>query len=843
MLWLIVHSLLVGYVPGALILRLPGRSRAYRSALPADERVFWAVVISVAWSLAAVLVLAGLGIYSFDRLLALNAACSVAILVAFRARLSLGGAAHWPSWTATVPLAIAVIGLRLYFPPSEYVIGGRDPGTYVNEGVQIAQRGSIVIRDQVIASVPAPFRDLFFPSHEQRWYHSLRFMGFFIQDPDRGDVIGQFPHLFPASIAIGYGMNGLSGARQTVGVWAILGLLAVYFTGVRLFGRTAAAAAAVLLAIHVAQIWFARYPNTEVVMQALLFAALLAFAHALDGSQRFFGAVAAVLLGLMLFLRYDVVIAFATFAAAAVIAPVTRQRLGVTFGIVLAAMAAIGFWYLKVPMRAYSYYPLGFTGDQVGWWLLAGGLIAALAVHRLLKHPTIGAVVRHTLPPVLAVSLVGLAVYAYFFRTTGDRLAVADAMSLRTFAWYTGSWVLGAAVAGMAIAVARRFWRHPAFYLTFTAFSLFFFYKTRIMPEHFWAARRFLAITLPGVILALTALAATIAGPATMTRLLRASGARLTNAARTRIAGLTGAMVTIALLAPVGHQFWQQSEPIRHHVEYAGLVSRIERLAAQMGDDELLIVESRNASDLHVFAPPLAYIYKRNVLVLNTPAPPKRTFEAFLSWAESHYRGVLFLGGGGSDLLTSRIQAEPVAAEGFQVPEYDAPLDAYPSGIRHKEFEYGLYRLTTGEREQQEAVVLPVGGFDDLHVVRFHARERHNETGALFRWTSAQSFVVLTGAPASARTMTIWMSRGGRPPSAPEPSVEIAVGDRVLGTVVPTDEMAPYTLALPADAAALLGTEDPAWLRLRTNTWSPAALLGVPDSRDLGVMVTRVEVR
>ena len=101
-------------------------------------------------------------------------------------------------------------------------------------------------------------------------------------------VVGQFPHLFPASIAIGYGVNGLSGARQTTGVWAILGVLAVYFTGVRILGRTAAAAAATLLALNVIQVWFAKYPNSEVVMQALLFAALLANARAHVDGERFF---------------------------------------------------------------------------------------------------------------------------------------------------------------------------------------------------------------------------------------------------------------------------------------------------------------------------------------------------------------------------------------------------------------------------------------------------------------------------------------------------------------------------------------------------------------------------
>ena len=122
-------------------------------------------------------------------------------------------------------------------------------------------------------------------------------MGFFIKNPDTGAVVGQFPHLFPASIAIGYGLDGLTGARRTVGVWAILGVLAVYFAGRRLVGAPAAWAAAALLTLHVVQVWFARYPNAEMVMQALLFAALLAHARAHVDGDGFFAPVAGALLG------------------------------------------------------------------------------------------------------------------------------------------------------------------------------------------------------------------------------------------------------------------------------------------------------------------------------------------------------------------------------------------------------------------------------------------------------------------------------------------------------------------------------------------------------------------
>ena len=52
-----------------------------------------------------------------------------------------------PGWTALIPVVIVVMGLWLYFPPAEWVLGGRDPGVYTNEGVRIAQTGSLKTAD------------------------------------------------------------------------------------------------------------------------------------------------------------------------------------------------------------------------------------------------------------------------------------------------------------------------------------------------------------------------------------------------------------------------------------------------------------------------------------------------------------------------------------------------------------------------------------------------------------------------------------------------------------------------------------------------------------------------
>ncbi len=77
----------------------------------------------------------------------------------------------------------------------------------------------------------------------------------------RAPILGQFPHFLPASIAIGYGLDGLTGVRRVTHFWTLLGLVCVYLLGARLFGRTVAAAGTLLLAINVIEVWFSGYPE------------------------------------------------------------------------------------------------------------------------------------------------------------------------------------------------------------------------------------------------------------------------------------------------------------------------------------------------------------------------------------------------------------------------------------------------------------------------------------------------------------------------------------------------------------------------------------------------------
>jgi hypothetical protein len=841
---LLAESALVAYLPGALLYRLPIARRERRAALGAEERVFWAVMVSAGWSLAVAFALAALHRYQFQRLLLTNGAVSIAMLLGARARLRYRAEAARPDWHVLVPIALVLVGLWRFFPSFEYVIGGKDPGVYVNEGIQIAQRGSLIIHDATVAALPPSARDLFIPRYMTQGddgtfrpeadYYSLRFMGFFVQDPDTGTVIGQLPHLFPVSIAIGYGLNGLSGARETTGVWAILGVLGVYFAGTRLAGRAAAAAGALLLSLHVIEVWFARCPNSDVVMQALLFAGLLAFTRAHQDEDGFFAPIAGVLLALLLFLRIDALLVLVAVGGAMLLAWLvdSRARPRAGFLVPLAIGSAAALWYLTGPLRAYVHLPHVYLSNLPRAGVAAGAAATAIGVAALLwfrRRHAQG--VRAAVPLLLIGAVLALTAYAWVFRhpvghdaPALQRLAPADAYALRTFVnFYLLEPGLLAALLGFALIVRRRFWSDPALLLTFLAFSCFFFYKLRINPDHFWMTRRFLPVILPCALLFIGVAALwTMRGPRRGLHLLRP-------------------VIGVVFLVLLGQQYMRAAAPILPHVEYAGVTARLEALAGRFTDRDLVIVESRDAgSDLHVLATPLAYIYARQVLVLASAKPDKAQFRAFLDDALTRYARVFFMGGGGTDLLSRQIAATPIWDERFQLPEYDSPLDAYPSGVRRKDFDFSIYELSRAKAEGRP-FVLDVGYRDDLSTLRFFAKEPSE--GRTIRWTQALSRVEVPGLTGRERQLLLTMSNGGRPPAAPPARVEVLFDGVSIGVVLVAPGFATYTLALPpALVAAAAARDDPAEIALRSTVWSPRQFLGTQDDRQLGVMLDRVEI-
>ncbi len=60
----IASLIAIAYLPGAILFRLPVGDRAKRASLPADERVFWSVIISIGITTTVALLLAAMRAYT-----------------------------------------------------------------------------------------------------------------------------------------------------------------------------------------------------------------------------------------------------------------------------------------------------------------------------------------------------------------------------------------------------------------------------------------------------------------------------------------------------------------------------------------------------------------------------------------------------------------------------------------------------------------------------------------------------------------------------------------------------------------------------------------------------------
>lgn len=826
----IAGGLVVTYLPGATIFRLPLGDRLRRSSLAAEERVYWHVLISLAWSLAVVLVMAAAGVYSFPRLLIVNGGLAVGALAVARQRLLYNGAATRVTIAAIVPLLLIGLGIWRFFPAAEYVIGGKDPGVYVNDGIAIDRTGRLFRKDEVIAKVPEASRQILFPKHDSGpnnpppLYYGLRFMGVYITDPVDGSVISHWPHLYPASIAIGYHLAGAKGAASLVSVWAILGLLSVYFFGSRLIGRLPAFFGTVLLALNVIEVWFGRYPTTEVVMQTLVFGAMLALGRDRDGDG-FFGWIAGVLCGLLIFLRFDAFLAIATIGAAlALLWVVQKKRIPLGFVVPVLAGTAIGFAYYGGPMRqGYQVYELNLPSLAMS----IGLLIAVLAAVVILGswRARFAAFVTEWLPLAMAGVVVAMAVYALFLRHPVGKLAEYDAYSLRAFRDVYVYWpALIAAIAGFVMVARREFWREPVFFIVLAGFGWFFFYKIRVWPEQLWMSRRFLPVILPGMLLLASA---------------AVFGSSTPEFRRTVRRGVAAVIV----IGFVGWQYFVAARPIARHHEYRGAIRQVDRLAAHFTNRDLVVFEGRGSSDVHTLALPLAYEFDRQVLVLeSSPLPDRRQFAAFLNDALRKYERVFFVASGGTDFLSAGIEAHPVAFEPLTVPEFETTAwNEFPKAARTKDLGYSIYRLEPADRSHAIGFSVDVGYFDDANVVRFFAREVSE--GRSFRWTMGQSFVAVTGLKGDEREVEFVMHDGGRPAAAPPAIVDVFFNDTPLGRISVGFGFQSYRLAIPTALIHAAAQSDyPAQLRLVSSVWSPRDFGGGSDTRELGVMMDRVEI-
>ncbi len=219
----------------------------------------------------------------------------------------------WPDLAVGLLLIMAVF---LSGRPSEYIVGGRDHGVYVNTGIHIAKTGAVLVYDKDITAVPEALRSVLvwpetrpyqsgFPGP---WSEGQRLSGLTIRDTDGGTYLPHAFHLYPALIAVFFAAGGVPLALLTTMILALLGSLAIYLTTARLFGQPIGLLTLLLLTFSVTQVWFTGYPTAEIMVQFFFWGGLFALLVLLESGHRATAVLAGASFGLLSLAKLDTVL-------------------------------------------------------------------------------------------------------------------------------------------------------------------------------------------------------------------------------------------------------------------------------------------------------------------------------------------------------------------------------------------------------------------------------------------------------------------------------------------------------------------------------------------------------
>ena len=717
----------MSFVVLPLLILLPGLAGwlhfggRFRTKLSGLEAVFvWFLLGTAVFSWAS-LTLAEFAVFSLPLLLG---------LVLLPSGLLIG----WHGWRGTLKPAVAnlpwqwadglVVGLLLALVllsgrPSEYIIGGRDHGVYVNTGIHIAKTGSIIVHDSEITAVAAELRQtlilpetrIYEPGFPGPWSQGQRMSGLTIRNLATGEYLPHAFHLYPALIAFFFAVGGVPTALFTTMFLSLLACLAITVTVRRLWGQTTALLTLLLLALSVTQVWFTGYPTAEIIVQLFFWGGLFAFVLLLEGGGRFTAVLTGICLGLLHLAKLDTVL----------IPPI--------FGLILLYLWLRGrfrpaYWwgvgaYLLLSMQALLHasfiatiYFLDHSVRSLLPGFLATRLVAAADGH---PQPAdwlarlVSANWGMWLTAVLLL-LLGLWVLRWIRPFLVSRLRqIADpperaqrwlAIGLALF--IAGIVVLGPFISLRQINIITNSFFLSRLYLTRVGVMagtlgwLGLFYRanstpqrltwlviggvvaplyllgTGTSPDHFWTIRRFMPIAFPALIVGMAWLAsALVAWP---------NGRWLTR------------LAAAGLIALILAGFLQHIRYIASVVEYAGLTEQLGAVAEQLPEDAIFLLQM--GTPAQQLALPFWFLFDKSIFSIRAAVRDDPLLATAVAQWQENGKDVYWLATPetlppGWPGWEQRWQA----TYHIQVPMMETPLDHIPHQVETLNIQLDLYQF------------------------------------------------------------------------------------------------------------------------------------------------------
>lgn len=415
-------------------------------------------------------------------------------------------------WLLAAGLLLAA-ALYLGFP-AESIYGGRDEGVYSMHAIRIARDGRV----DVPYPWPADADAIFFDT----W---VGFPGFYKTRPT---MTVQFGHLFPVWLAQAYCTFGAPGLFRLNAILAVLSA-AVFYGLCRAFLPCAYAVAATLFfSLNPSQLWMARMPLSEIPTQLVTWSGLFLLVRALTDGDRFLARWGGVFLGLSAVVRFDSLLLlpmlFLAHAAWKLIDNAEAERASVWLALYQTGLPifALGLGYFAV-------FSTPYLMERHYWQKLVGAAIGSALV-LLAMRPAVVQRLRPLVTSAIFVAAVGagvlaVAAYAYWIRpiTTGPpqlrywwpgyywdySKGNHSIESFVNLAQYLSPFVIWLAIGGWCVSLweITRTQRRGGLVVVLVVaigMSAVYLYDHGNTPDHFWAIRRYVAVTIPGFIVCAT---------------------------------------------------------------------------------------------------------------------------------------------------------------------------------------------------------------------------------------------------------------------------------------------------------------------------------------------------
>ncbi len=411
---------------------------------------------------------------------------------------------------------------------SHEIAGMRDQGVYTATGIQLARTGSFFWRDPLIAKCGfEPVAHLFEDIGDilQGRPRYLRFAGYYLDPPEKGRVIPQFLHGYEVWIGLAYAAGGPQATQCVNGLFSALSVFAFFLVIRRLWDPHVALGASFLLATSLPQLWFARFPSNEPLLQLLIWGVILAYV--LSWELRTTSSPAGIsrfqMVPFLLPLAAAATVKFAFWPLLGIFAfevgiasrlprvfLQTRQVLfglvGISFfaflhALVFARFYLYGSWNFTVRKLGISYemFPIVFVSAIAAAYCLG----AVLAEYREILARWWSRIHRHAIWFFVAGIVTVYCYQDYMFAKHPPLDVWSEQTNLYEFAQYYGPLGFCFAIAGFALWL-RQGAKHPAtrLLLLLALAASMFLVKRNLDAIHPWGSRRWLPVLVPVMALA-----------------------------------------------------------------------------------------------------------------------------------------------------------------------------------------------------------------------------------------------------------------------------------------------------------------------------------------------------